>query len=72
MIETVSLKDIICSKEFENSKTLTMALGKDIQEIWLCRSLETHLLAGTTGSGKLVGTYVISLLYKHDVDHLIF
>ena len=30
--ETVSLKDIISSKEYENSKaSLTMALGKDIQ-----------------------------------------
>ena len=56
--ETVSLKDIISSKEFENSKaSLTMALGKDIQGKPVCVDLHKlpHLLvAGTTGSGKSV------------------
>ena len=38
--ETVSLKDIICSKEFENSRaSLTMALGKDIQGKPVCVDL---------------------------------
>ncbi len=76
--ETVSLKDIICSKEFENSKaSLTMALGKDIQGTPICVDLHKlpHLLvAGTTGSGKSVAVHsmIISLLYKHDTDHLKF
>ena len=76
--ETVSLKDIISSKEFENSKAaLTMALGKDIQGKPVCVDLHKlpHLLvAGTTGSGKSVAVHsmIVSLLYKHDVDHLKF
>ncbi len=76
--ETVSLKDIICSKEFESSKaSLTMALGKDIQGNPICVDLHKlpHLLvAGTTGSGKSVAVHsmIISLLYKHDIDHLKF
>ncbi len=76
--ETVSLKDIVCSKEFENSKaSLTMALGKDIQGNPICVDLHKlpHLLvAGTTGSGKSVAVHsmIISLLYKHDIDHLKF
>ena len=76
--ETVSLKDIVCSKEFENSKaSLTMALGKDIQGNPVCVDLHKlpHLLvAGTTGSGKSVAVHsmIISLLYKHDIDHLKF
>ena len=76
--ETVSLKDIISSKEFENSRAaLTMALGKDIQGKPVCVDLHKlpHLLvAGTTGSGKSVAVHsmIVSLLYKHDVDHLKF
>ena len=76
--ETVSLKDIISSKEFENSKAaLTMALGKDIQGKPVCVDLHKlpHLLvAGTTGSGKSVAVHsmIVSLLYKHDIDHLKF
>ena len=76
--ETVSLKDIISSKEFENSKAaLTMARGKDIQGKPVCVDLHKlpHLLvAGTTGSGKSVAVHsmIVSLLYKHDVDHLKF
>ena len=76
--ETVSLKDIISSKEFENSKAaLTMALGKDIQGKPVCVDLHKlpHLLvAGTTGSGKSVAVHsmIVSLLYKHDIDNLKF
>ncbi len=76
--ETVSLKDIICSKEYENSKAaLTMALGKDIQGKPICTDLHKlpHLLvAGTTGSGKSVAVHsmIISLLYKYSIDHLRF
>ncbi len=76
--ETVSLKDVVCSKEFENSKaSLTIALGKDIQGNPICVDLHKlpHLLvAGTTGSGKSVAVHsmIISLLYKYDTDHLKF
>lgn len=76
--ETVSLKDIICSTEFENSKSsLVMALGKDIQGKPICADLHKlpHLLvAGTTGSGKSVAVHsmIISLLYKYDINHLRF
>ncbi len=76
--ETVSLKDIISSKEFENSKAaLTMALGKDIQGKPICVDLHKlpHLLvAGTTGSGKSVAVHsmIVSLLYKHDIENLKF
>jgi len=76
--ETVSLKDIISSREFENSKAaLTMALGKDIQGKPVCVDLHKlpHLLvAGTTGSGKSVAVHsmIVSLLYKHDIENLKF
>ena len=76
--ETVSLKDIISSKEFENSKaSLTMALGKDIQGKPVCVDLHKlpHLLvAGTTGSGKSVAVHsmIVSLLYKNDIENLKF
>ena len=54
--ETVSLREIIISKEYERSKSpLTIALGKDIQGNPICSDLQKlpHLLvAGTTGSGK--------------------
>ena len=68
--ETVSLRDIIVSKEYEKSKSpLTIALGKDIQGNPVCTDLHKlpHLLvAGTTGSGKSVAIHsmIMSLLYK--------
>ncbi|MED5274711.1 MAG: DNA translocase FtsK 4TM domain-containing protein [Pseudomonadota bacterium] len=68
--ETVSLRDIIISKEYESSKSsLTIALGKDIQGSPVCTDLHKlpHLLvAGTTGSGKSVAIHsmIMSLLYK--------
>jgi S-DNA-T family DNA segregation ATPase FtsK/SpoIIIE len=74
--ETVSLKEIIISKEYEKSKSpLTIALGKDIQGIPVCTDLHKlpHLLvAGTTGSGKSVAIHsmIVSLLYKSDPTDL--
>ena len=74
--ETVSLREIIISKEYEKSKSpLTIALGKDIQGNPICSDLQKlpHLLvAGTTGSGKSVTlhTMIISLLYKSDPSEL--
>ena len=74
--ETVSLKEIIISKEYEKSKSpLTIALGKDIQGKPVCSDLQKlpHLLvAGTTGSGKSVTlhTMIVSLLYKSNPTDL--
>ena len=74
--ETVSLREIIISKEYEKSKSpLTIALGKDIQGHPVCSDLQKlpHLLvAGTTGSGKSVTlhTMIVSLLYKSDPTEL--
>ncbi len=74
--ETVSLKEIIISKEYEKSKSpLTIALGKDIQGKPICSDLQKlpHLLvAGTTGSGKSVTlhTMIVSLLYKSNPTDL--
>ena len=74
--ETVSLKDIIISKEYEKSKSpLTIALGKDIQGNPVCSDLHKlpHLLvAGTTGSGKSVAIHsiIMSLLYKSNPTDL--
>ena len=74
--ETVSLKEIIISKEYERSKSpLTIALGKDIQGVPICTDLHKlpHLLvAGTTGSGKSVAIHsmIVSLLYKSDPTDL--
>ena len=74
--ETVSLREIIISKTYENSKSpLTIALGKDIQGEPICTDLEKlpHLLvAGTTGSGKSVTlhTMLVSLLYKSNPSDL--
>lgn len=69
-IATIGLKDIISSKEFQESKApLTFALGKDISgAIKVCDlgSMPHLLVAGSTGSGKSVCLNVIllSLLYR--------
>ena len=74
--EIVSLREIIISKAYEQSKSpLTMALGKDIQGNPVCADVQKlpHLLvAGTTGSGKSVTlhTMLVSLLYKSDPTDL--
>ncbi len=68
--ENVFLGDLISSQEFlENSKGLTLALGKNIAGEMKFTDLEKmpHLLiAGTTGSGKSVGinSMIVSLLYR--------
>ncbi len=68
--EMVRLKEVIASREFDNSKSgLTMALGKDISGAPTVIDLTKmpHLLvAGTTGSGKSVGlnAMLVSILYK--------
>ncbi len=75
-IATVSLKDIIMSKEFMDSKSsLAIALGKDISGMVKTFSLVKipHLLiAGTTGSGKSVciNSIILSLIYKYSPDEV--
>lgn len=74
--EMVTLKEVVESKQFLNSKSpLTVALGKDIAGIPVVANLAKmpHLLvAGTTGSGKSVGlnAMLVSLLYKATPEEL--
>ncbi|MCB5202292.1 DNA translocase FtsK [Neorhizobium sp. T786] len=69
--ETVYLREMIGSKDFENSKAkLAMALGKTIggEPVVADLAKMPHLLvAGTTGSGKSVAinTMILSLLYRY-------
>ncbi|UDF31516.1 UNVERIFIED_ORG: DNA translocase FtsK [Roseateles sp. XES5] len=68
--ETVYLRELIASRDFETSKArLTMGLGKDIIGAPVVADLAKMphcLVAGTTGSGKSVGinAMILSLLYK--------
>lgn len=71
--QTVYLRDLIESSEFQKSKGLALALGCDIAGKPFIANLETAphmLIAGTTGSGKSVSihTLLLSLLYKHTPD----
>lgn len=68
--ETVYLRELIASRDFDNSKAkLAMALGKTIggEPVIADLAKMPHLLvAGTTGSGKSVAinTMILSLLYR--------
>ena len=68
--ETVFLRELIASKDFEQTKTkLALSLGKTINGEPVIADLAKmpHLLvAGTTGSGKSVGinAMILSLLYR--------
>jgi S-DNA-T family DNA segregation ATPase FtsK/SpoIIIE len=68
--ETVYLRELLASQEFEKTKhRLCMALGKDIggEPSFADLARMPHLLiAGTTGSGKSVGinTMILSLLFR--------
>ncbi|QGX38345.1 DNA translocase FtsK [Permianibacter aggregans] len=74
--ESVSLREVIASREFDDSKSpLSMALGKDIagQPVVVDLAKMPHLLvAGTTGSGKSVGlnAMLLSMLYKSTPEQL--
>jgi len=74
--ETVSLKEIVASDNFQKSPSLlTLALGKDIFGNPVVTDLARmpHLLvAGATGSGKSVSinSMIISLLYKATPDEV--
>jgi S-DNA-T family DNA segregation ATPase FtsK/SpoIIIE len=68
--ETVCLRELLASPEFERAGGLPLALGKDIggepSTVDLAR-MPHLLIAGTTGSGKSVAinTMILSLLYTH-------
>ena len=68
--ETVYLREMLASKDFEKNKgKLPICLGKDIsgQPVIADLARMPHLLiAGTTGSGKsvAVNTMILSLLYR--------
>ena len=72
----VSLREIVDSPEYKNSKSkLTVALGRDILGTATCADLAKmpHLLvAGTTGSGKSVclNAMIVSLLYNATPDEV--
>ncbi len=77
--DSVSIKDIIVSDEFINTKpfSLVFALGKDVigKPVSLDIADMPHLLVtGTTGSGKSVclNTLIISLISKYGPDELRF
>lgn len=68
--ETVHLRDLLSSDDYEKSKAhLTLILGKDISGAPIIADLARmpHLLvAGTTGSGKsvAVNAMILSLIYR--------
>ena len=69
MREMVYLRELLAAADFERSKGLALALGKDIAgaPVFVDLARMPHLLiAGTTGSGKSVGvnSMVVSLLYR--------
>ena len=73
-VTTVSLREVIDSKEFHNAKSKSsFAVGKDIGGSCIVGNiarLPHMLIAGTTGSGKSVcmNSVIISLLYKASPD----
>ena len=75
-ITTVSLREVIDSKEFNKAKSKSsFAVGKDIGGnciVGNIAKLPHMLIAGTTGSGKSVcmNSIIISLLYKASPDEV--
>ena len=69
-VSTVSIREVIDSKEFKSAKSkISFAVGKDINGACVIGNIAKMphvLIAGTTGSGKSVCTnsILISLLYK--------
>ena len=76
VVNTVTLREIIASKEFKNQKSkISFAVGKDIAGNPIVGNLKEmpHLLiAGATGSGKSVciNSIITSILYKADPDEV--
>jgi S-DNA-T family DNA segregation ATPase FtsK/SpoIIIE len=77
-IQMISLRDIVTSREFKNSKSkITFAVGKDIAGSAIAADLKTMphmLIAGATGSGKSVciNSIIISILFKASPDEVKF
>ena len=75
-VNTVSLREVIDSKEFSKAKSKSsFAVGKDIGGnciVGNISKLPHMLIAGTTGSGKSVcmNSIIISLLYKANPDEV--
>ena len=75
-VATVSLREIIESKEFGTSKSaVSFAVGRDISGSAIVGDIEKlphMLIAGTTGSGKSVcmNSLIISLLYKSSPEQV--
>lgn len=76
IVSMVSIRELIDSDEFENSKSkLTCVLGRDIAGNIITTDIAKlpHLLiAGTTGSGKsvCVNSLLISILFKANPDEV--
>ena len=75
--DTVTLKDLVSSKQFleADKSTLTFTLGKDVVGTPLCIDITQmpHLLiAGATQSGKSVclNTLIVSLIMKYSPEEL--
>ncbi len=77
-INMVTVREIIDSKEFRDSKSkITFAVGKDIAGKAIVADLKTMphmLIAGSTGSGKSVciNSIIVSILYKAKPDEVKF
>ena len=75
-VSTVSIREVIDSKEFRSAKSkISFAVGKDINGACVVGDIAKMphvLIAGTTGSGKSVCTnsILISLLYKATPDEV--
>ena len=75
-VATVSLRELMESKPFENRRSpLSVPLGKDVMGTsWVIPidKMPHILVAGATGSGKSVclNTMIISLLYENGPDEL--
>ncbi len=75
-VATVSLRDLLESKEFRRRESsLSFPLGKDVSGTpWVVRldKMPHMLAAGATGSGKSVclNTIIVSLLYQNGPDDL--
>ena len=76
VVNTVSLREVIDSQEFDKAKSRSsFAVGKDIGGSCIVGNISKlphMLIAGTTGSGKSVcmNSIIISLLYKATPDEV--
>ncbi len=76
VVSTVSIREVLDSDEFRNSKSkLSVALGRDIAgqiTIGDLAKMPHTLIAGATGSGKSVciNSLIVSILYKATPDEV--